>query len=53
MRTAAEYLDWGVVQISLANLVIILVMIAVFVAALVVPFPRDRRRDDRTRRRPR
>ena len=36
---AAHYLHWGVVQISLANLLIILAMIAVFILALVLPFP--------------
>jgi len=37
-----HYVHWGVIQISAANLVIILVMIAVFVLALVVPFPGSR-----------
>ena len=45
---AGRYLDWGVVHISVANALIILAMIVVFVAALLVPFPapeepRDRR----------
>jgi hypothetical protein len=39
---AGHYLHWGVVQISLANLIVILLMIAVFVVALLVPFPRAR-----------
>ena len=39
---AGRYLHWGVIQISLANLVIILVMIAIFVLALLLPFPRGR-----------
>jgi hypothetical protein len=42
---ASRFVHWGVVQISLANLLIILVMIAVFVLALVVPFPGGRRAD--------
>jgi len=33
------YLQWGVIQISLANLVVIGLMISVFVIALVLPFP--------------
>lgn len=37
---AGRYLQWGVIQISLANLLVILAMIAVFILALVVPFPR-------------
>jgi hypothetical protein len=35
----AYYLHWGVVQISLANFVIVLVMLALFAAALLLPFP--------------
>jgi hypothetical protein len=34
----------GVVQISVANLVVIAVMIALFVAAILLPFPGNRRR---------
>jgi hypothetical protein len=40
-----HYLHWGVFQISLANLVVILVMLALFILALLLPFPRGR--DDR------
>lgn len=39
-----HYLHLGVVQISVANLVVILLMIAVFVAALLIPFPKGRER---------
>jgi hypothetical protein len=38
----AYFLHWGVIQISLANLVVVAVMIALFVLALVVPFPHGR-----------
>jgi hypothetical protein len=38
------YLHWGVVQISLANLVVIGLMLLVFVLALVAPFPGRRPR---------
>ena len=41
---AGKYVDWGVVSISLTNLLVILVMIVVFVLALVIPFPRDHER---------
>ena len=34
-----KYIHWGVIQISVANLAIILVMIVLFILALVVPFP--------------
>ena len=33
------FLHWGVIQISLANFVVILTMILLFVLALVLPFP--------------
>ncbi|NYJ19504.1 hypothetical protein HNR05_001295 [Leifsonia psychrotolerans] len=38
------YLSWGIFDIQLGNLIIILVMLALFVLALVVPFPGTRRR---------
>jgi hypothetical protein len=34
-----KYFHWGVVQISAANLIIIGVMILLFLAAIVLPFP--------------
>lgn len=40
----AHYLTWGPVQISVANLVTILIIILLFVVALVVPFPKARNR---------
>jgi hypothetical protein len=36
------YVRWGVVQLSLANVVVIALMVAVFVVALIVPFPKGR-----------
>lgn len=39
-----HYVHWGVIQISVANLVVILVMVALFVLALVLPFPGRRSR---------
>ncbi len=39
-----HYLTWGVIQISVANLVVIAVMVVVFMLALVLPFPTGRRR---------
>jgi hypothetical protein len=38
------YVNWGVVHISVANLVVTLVMILLFVAALLLPFPGTKRR---------
>jgi len=37
------YLHWGVIQLSVANLVVIIVMIVVFGLALLLPFPGRRR----------
>jgi len=37
-----HYIHWGVVQLSVANLVVIGLMIVVFVLAVMIPFPRDR-----------
>ena len=39
-----HYIHWGVIQISVANLVVIAVMLAVFIAAILLPFPGRRRR---------
>jgi hypothetical protein len=35
-------ISWGVVQISLANLIVILAMLVVFALALLLPFPKDK-----------
>ncbi|HTZ43014.1 MAG TPA: hypothetical protein VMB79_04065 [Jatrophihabitans sp.] len=45
--TASYYLHWGVVQISLANFLVILLMVLVFVLALLLPFPGRHDRGDR------
>ncbi|MHB1613809.1 MAG: hypothetical protein ACYCXA_01120 [Actinomycetes bacterium] len=34
-----HYVQWGVIQISVANVVVIAVMILLFVLALLLPFP--------------
>ncbi len=36
----AQYLHWGFILISIPNLLLIVGMIVVFVAALLAPFPR-------------
>jgi hypothetical protein len=38
------YIHWGFIQISLANLIVILLMIVVFVVALFAPFPGGKHR---------
>jgi hypothetical protein len=37
-----RYVHWGFIQISVANLVVIGLMLLVFVAAILVPFRRHR-----------
>ena len=39
-----HYVHWGVIQISVANLVVIAVMIVLFALALLLPFPKGRNR---------
>jgi hypothetical protein len=39
----ARYLHWHFFQMSVANVVVILAMIGVFVAAILIPFPKRRR----------
>jgi hypothetical protein len=39
MDPPGTFVHWGVIQISVANLVVIALMIIVFVLALLLPFP--------------
>ncbi len=36
------FVHWGVLQISLANLLVIMLMVVIFVLALLLPFPHDK-----------
>jgi hypothetical protein len=38
-EVGGRYVDWGVLHVSVGNLVVVLIMLAVFVLALVLPFP--------------
>ncbi len=38
-----HYLHWGVIQVSVANLIVVIVMIVVFAAAVLLPFPKGKR----------
>jgi hypothetical protein len=40
-----HYVHWGFIEISVANLVVIALMIVVFVLAILLPFPRQGGRD--------
>ena len=39
MNGAGHYFHWGFIQLSLANFIVIVLMLVVFVLALVLPFP--------------
>ena len=40
-----HYVHWGFVQLSLANFIVIALIVIVFWVALVLPFPPARRQD--------
>jgi len=42
---SGNYIHWGFIQLSVANFVVILLMIVVFILAIALPFPRRRGRD--------
>jgi hypothetical protein len=44
LNHTGHYLHWGVIQISIANLTVIVVMVVAFALALLVPFPTKRDR---------
>lgn len=39
----ARYLHWHWFQMSVANVIVIVAMILVFIAAILIPFPKRRR----------
>jgi hypothetical protein len=43
LNGSPRVISWGWLQITLANLVVIVLMVVVFVAALFLPFPGSRR----------
>lgn len=44
-EAATRFIHWGVVQISLGNLLVIALMLVVFALAVILPFPAGRGRD--------
>jgi hypothetical protein len=46
MNDPAPYVHWGFILISLPNLVLIAVMVLIFIAALVAPFPGHSQKED-------
>jgi hypothetical protein len=39
MDHSATYLKWGWLQISVSNLIVIILMLTIFTLAIVIPFP--------------
>ena len=39
-----RYIHWGFIQLSVANFVVIVLMVVVFVLAILLPFPRHKGR---------
>lgn len=39
MNGVQHYFDWGIIHISAANLIVIALMIAVFILAVMLPYP--------------
>ena len=52
IAAAGHYLHWGVISVSVTNLLIIITMVVLFGLALVVPFPGHRTTADSTVERP-
>lgn len=46
LNTLGHYLHWHFIQISIANFLVIVLMVITFVAALLLPFPGRRRRKE-------
>ncbi len=46
LNTLGHYVIWHVFQISVANLVVIILMVITFLVALFAPFPGRRRRKE-------
>jgi hypothetical protein len=44
LNTSGHYVHWGFIQISVANLVVIIAMVVVLFAAVLLPFPNRRAR---------
>ena len=43
LNGSPHVISWGWLQITLVNLIVIVLMVALFVAALLLPFPGGRR----------
>jgi len=45
LSTPSHYVHWWIVQISVANLVVIALMVVVFLAAILIPFKGHRSKE--------
>ncbi len=45
LNGSGRYVHWGFIQLSVANLVVIGLMVVVFIAAILIPFRRHGERD--------
>lgn len=43
LNGSGDYIHWGFIQMSVANFVVIVLMILVFVLAILLPFPKRKR----------
>jgi hypothetical protein len=43
LNGTGRYIHWGFIQISVANFVVIVLMVVVFVLAILLPFPKRKR----------
>ena len=46
LSTLGHYIHWHWIDISVANFIVVILMIVTFIAALLAPFPGRRRRRD-------
>jgi hypothetical protein len=44
----AHYVHWHFIDVSLPNIIVIAVMLAVFVAAILLPFPKPKKTGSQT-----
>lgn len=42
LNHTGHYIHWGVIQISVANLAVVGIMVLIFIAALLLPFPKGK-----------
>jgi hypothetical protein len=47
MEQVPSYLQWGLLQISVPNLIVIALMVLTFALALVIPYPQPGSKEDR------